>query len=183
MQRNSNSSGKKAKQPSKKKRLQKSRHDEHVRKLKKLPLCVTVDFLNYAEERGWDDKRTDEAAWIMHRFFMLERHSDRKQEESWIPFPYQEFEDMFHEEYRQIRGAFLAEGFLEYHKERGYKRGSHCSEFRLCKHLRDQDISASYYLKTRTYQDRYLATREDRPKSNKKRQEQAKQVQKIIFSR
>lgn len=138
----------------KRKRLERSRHDERTKKLKRYnPLCVNRGFFEYALNKGWDDETVDAAALFMHRCFIRQRDSDNA---GWIPMPYQVFENMFGKKYKDIRDRLIESGFLERDEERGHKIGGHCAFYRLCDELRNNWVSTSYYLKSEGMQERYI---------------------------
>jgi len=160
---------------------EKGQRDERVRFLRKYPLCVSADFMEYAELHGWNDRMVDAAALIMHRYFMG-RYHHRLQDDGWLPIPYQTFQAMFGDKYIIIRNQLEKDGFLEFDKQRGYRAGSHCSRFRPRQELRDSTVSASYRIQSNEMQEifirfkkRFLITKNNRRKS-------AAKIVKIAFS-
>ena len=143
----------------KRQRLERSRHDTRVRKLKKYPLCVSKRFIAYAHRKKWDNETTDAAALLLHRVFMMRRKSDWKR---WLPIPYQVFKALFGENYKKIKDRLIKDGFLEYNCWRKYSVGRYCSYYGICKELRHDAITASYRLQTKVLQERYIETKEYR---------------------
>ena len=134
--------------------LDRSQRDTRVRKIRKYrPLCVSLRFIEYARQRGWDNETADAAALVMHKWFMLRRRFD---DDGWVPIPFQVFEGMFGTDYVNVRDHLISIGFLEYDEKRKYKKGSHCSRYRICSELRDDKITASYYLTSKELQECYI---------------------------
>jgi len=166
----------------KQKQLERSRRDLRVRKIKKLrPLCVSREFIDYACRKGWNDATTDAAALVMHRWFMLSRKHNNNY--GWVPMPYQVFKGMFGTDYKRIRNHLIEIGFLEYNTQSKYKVGRYCSRYRICNELRNNRISASYRLKSKELQERFIANKEYWKKmSVAERQEQVAMKIKTAFS-
>ena len=138
----------------KRKRLERSRRDSRVRNVKKYRrLCVSRGFLDYAQRKEWDNETTDAAALIMHYLFMLHK---KVSSSGWLPMPFQVFEGLFGRDYKRIRDNLIDSGFLEYDEIRKYRAKSHCSYYRICGELRNDSISASYRLKSKTLQERFI---------------------------
>ena len=143
-------------------KLEQRRHDARVREIKKLqPLCISKGFVEYAYQREWNNETADAAALFMHCCFMRQRefkNSNHKNsdDDGWVPFPYQVFEEMYGKHYRKFLHVLSIDGFLEYNEKHGYIRGSHCSQYRLCEELRENEISASYHLKSKVMQEKFI---------------------------
>jgi len=137
---------------------ERSRRDTRVRLIKKYrPLCVSRSFIEYAYKQQWDDETTDAAALVLHRWFVMRKKFN---DDGWVPMPYQVFAGMFGADYMRIRDHLVGIGFLEYDKIRKYKKGSHCSHYRICSELRDDRISASYRLTSKKMQERFIENKE-----------------------
>ena len=164
----------------KRRRLERSQRDERVKKLKKYqPLCVNHGFFGYALNKGWNDETVDAAVLVMHRCFIRRRKAD---DAGWIPLPYQLFESMFGERYREIQDRLIESGFLERDEERCYKIGEHCTYYRLCGELRDKHVSASYHLKSKGMQRRYIENKKrwTRMSEAKRREHIEKMIEKTF---
>ena len=138
----------------KKQRLNKSRRDARMRKIRMFrPLCVGHKFLDYACRKGWDKETTDAAAMMQHHFFMMHKDVEKR---AWLGIPFETWETKFGSEYQRIRANLIDSGFLEEDKRRGYKKGSHCRHYRICQELRNDQITPSYRLLSDELQKRYL---------------------------
>lgn len=123
-----------------KRKLEKSRRDERVRKLKKIPpLCVSMEFMDFAEFHEWDNETVDAAALLLHRYYLSAYRS--KLQDGWLPVPFETLRAMFGKGYVQIKNKLIEDGFLEYDQDHGYKAGEFCSRFRPSKEIRESEIT------------------------------------------
>lgn len=63
------------------------------------------EWFRFSEQKQWNDKTTDAAALIMHRYFVGEYY--HKLRDSWLPIPHQTFEAMFGEKYVPLKNKVL----------------------------------------------------------------------------
>lgn len=163
-------------------RLEKSRRDGRVKALKKLrPLCVCKGFVELAYEKKWDNETVDAAAIFMHRCFIGQRRR-KESNDDWISIPWQTWEGMYGAKYLSIKKKLIEDGLIEYNELRRFKKGSHCSEFRLTEKFRDAFIDASYRLQSKGFQERYRDYHRQFRMSDAKRRKAVKQIIKIAFS-
>lgn len=142
----------------KQRQRERNRKKALARKIRKyLPLCVSKGFIKYAYRKGWDDETVDAAALIMHRLFMMRKQLNRKR---WIPIPYQTFKVLFGKHYKRIKDKLIKDGFLEYNHWRNYLAGEYCLDYRICRELRYDRITASYRLQSKVLQERFIKTKE-----------------------
>jgi len=134
-----------------------------VRKIKKTrPLCVTTNFLDFAAQCGWNQKTTDAAALVMHKYFLETRKKKKKGHyylTDWVRIHSNYFIDILGSDYRQILAKLEESGFLERKRILKYIPGKQSSRFRLGSELLWEDYTASYRLQTERLQQRFLSTR------------------------
>jgi len=136
------------------KRKERYKRDSRVRLIKKYRgLCISQRFIEYAYQKRWNDEMVDAAALIKHRFFIQYKKVSKG---GWLKIPAKAMEGEFGSEYRRIRENLIESGFLEKDEIRGYRRGCHCTFYRLCPELRDDEINAVYYPKSKTLQEQYI---------------------------
>ena len=141
----------------KQRRREQTRRESRRRAMKKYaPLCVSRGFIAYAYRKEWDDETVDAAALMMHLWFL----SRRKNVNDWVHFPYQKLKGTFGKKYVCILNGLIESGFLERNEKYNYVPGHHCRQFRICKELCDDKITASYRLKTKALQERFIANKE-----------------------
>jgi hypothetical protein len=147
----------------KKRKLERSRRDTRVRKIKKYGyLCVSKRFFEYAIQRQGDNETADAAALVMHYCFLRRRKIN---DSGWVPIPYQAFRGMFGKGYKRIVDHLIAIGFLEYDEVRRARKGSpkkkgRCSYYRICQELRNDEITASYAPQSEVMQKLFIKQKE-----------------------
>ena len=138
----------------KRKQRERSRRNTRVRLIKKYrPLCVARGFIEYAYQQGWDDETADAAGIMQHHFFMKRK---RVSKGGWLGIPYETWETKFGSGYQRIRDNLIQSGFLEEDEIRGYRAGSHCTYYRICQELRNDQITPSYRLQSDRLQELYI---------------------------